>query len=390
MTPTHVTEAWGGIYFQIIVTLLVFALGIPSLVVQIMMPTDVQRVLTSKRLRSSRWLLILTILYCGIAACFVWLYHPWQTGAGALDDWSGGSVITGVLILTLLFWVHQFQHGSREMVVRRMRSIILKEIQKNGFVEEDLVESLAFLGERGHSGHEKEICLSALADAGHKLQGLCSYCGESIEPLAMAIEATVSAETARARDVENGVRVLSSFVVRLEALSLVESPDAAMVFRTITRVSTRAVEYLPEALGLWLIETIGSFADVSDHLKAKGIFELGREAARSRKHLLALASLSKLESFVRHNSRDMDFDALHPYFLGLLAVYGSEGITIRESLIRRLKASVMELELPADAIFERASQFFQNRSDFATADSIVTLQASLYSTDTLLFKGSTN
>lgn len=369
--PTHVTEAWGGIYFQTIVTLLVFALGIPSLVVQIMMPADVQRILTNKRLRSSRLLLILTLLYCGVAASFVWTYHPWQTGPGSTDDWRGGFVITGILVLTVLFWIHQFQRGSREMVVNRIRRLGLTGILRNNRLDEEIVETLAYLGENGHSGHEKEICVEALFEFGKALQSSKGYCGESLEPIVLAMETTIATDISRPRDIEAVIRRLSSFVNHIEILKRTDSADIGVIFRTITRISTRAANTMPEALGLSLIETITSFTAISDQLKAKCTFDIGREAVRINRYLLAMAALSKLESLVHRSARKHASMVCIANFVGLLTLQGLHGKSIRVNLISRLQAAIVAVGFTIDELFEKSAEYFQHGSDFSTADAIL-------------------
>lgn len=72
--PPQLTEGWATVYLEILIGLLVFAVGIPSLAFQLIVQEDVRQV--TQRHMKVKWLHVLgtTILFTSIL--FVWIIHP--------------------------------------------------------------------------------------------------------------------------------------------------------------------------------------------------------------------------------------------------------------------------------------------------------------------------
>lgn len=72
--PPPLSEAWATAYVQILITLVVFALGIPALAVQLIVQDDIREVF-HRRMRVTGWIASLAIIILTFIA-FVWILHP--------------------------------------------------------------------------------------------------------------------------------------------------------------------------------------------------------------------------------------------------------------------------------------------------------------------------
>lgn len=73
--PPFLTEQWATAYFQVLFSVLVFAVGIPFLGIQLIMQEDVRHVVTYRTWKIRLWAaLVIALLFSNIL--FIWIIHP--------------------------------------------------------------------------------------------------------------------------------------------------------------------------------------------------------------------------------------------------------------------------------------------------------------------------
>lgn len=72
--PPPLSEAWATAYVQILITLVVFALGVPALAIQLVVQDDIREVF-HRRMRVTGWVTSLIVTLLAFIA-FVWVLHP--------------------------------------------------------------------------------------------------------------------------------------------------------------------------------------------------------------------------------------------------------------------------------------------------------------------------
>lgn len=88
--PPPLSEAWATAYVQILITLVVFALGIPALAIQFVVQDDIREVF-HRRMRITGWVTSLAVILLAFIA-FVWFLHPpFKKVSNALTNSPGGA-----------------------------------------------------------------------------------------------------------------------------------------------------------------------------------------------------------------------------------------------------------------------------------------------------------
>jgi len=145
MSPQF-TEAWGTTYLQIIITLLIFAFGIPALSFQLIVPEEIRNILfrhikINKRLIFTivfiLWSIVILFLFTLV---FIWYLHP--SPGSILPPWkhlTAGSLITIALIFTILCWLFSLWKFSRKRVINDLERNLWKEFSKSGTLSEEII-----------------------------------------------------------------------------------------------------------------------------------------------------------------------------------------------------------------------------------------------------------
>src|SRR5687767_7005560 len=95
----EVTEVWATAYVQILVLVFVFALGVPALLFQLIVPEDVRQVV-HHRWRISGWYAS-TFLLALASVAFVWVLHPHASAVPALSTFPQWKSVFASVIVTL-------------------------------------------------------------------------------------------------------------------------------------------------------------------------------------------------------------------------------------------------------------------------------------------------
>ena len=226
------TEAWAAEYLEVIVNLLVFALGIPALILQFAVPEQL-RIVSSRRLKWLRYsAFVISVLTTLSALAFVWIreLHPYSSTSDSTNAGrAGASILTVVVVLILIFWLFQTKEHRRDAIVRRLQRRCRWGLRLRGFLPESCLLDLTYLGEQGDPGREKSQVLNAFDDLAARVQDREQYAGDGLADLVQGVETTVAggAKTGDLNNFHQVAGVLEGILLRLGRQKRSAAPDAA-------------------------------------------------------------------------------------------------------------------------------------------------------------------
>jgi hypothetical protein len=94
--PPPLSEAWATAYVQILITLVVFALGVPALAIQLVVQDDIREVF-HRRMKITGWIASLVITLLAFVA-FVWVLHPPFKKVGGASTGRAAGAADGVVV----------------------------------------------------------------------------------------------------------------------------------------------------------------------------------------------------------------------------------------------------------------------------------------------------
>lgn len=322
--------------FDGILTLLIFLVGIPALVLQLISATERRAVLKEGRLdvrsflMKALWVLgIGLLLQFGFAA--FWHFPSDQVTGKLIEQiiWLG-------IFGTLFYFAWQVaqqvpeQYGRREKIVDKLTQEALKDAQRKARVGGRTFEDLANLGKHCDPGQEREMVVAAFLEIVKAVLVDPRYAGESFETLIDEL-VQMLASNPEAKDLSNYKMAVEIFSSILAADHSVETDDdkqravhaLSQLGRTLI-VNFRSVER--DNVILNCIDSL-EFALTSPHMVtevSQALFEIGVCAAQADHDFVALAALDKLTSLAeRQPSLPVEFCA---DMFGLLARYwGKDG-----------------------------------------------------------------
>jgi len=344
--PPQLTESWAGTYLQVLATLLVFALGIPALLLQVIVPEDLRR-LIHRRLRRLRWSVsVISFLIVIVAAGLIWVLHPcpnsyipgWQHLAAAV-------AMTAILVVTIVFWLISSRICRRDTVIRDLERDSTKMACRSGMLAERPLADLIYLGEQGDAGLEKTQALEALDRLAAQVQSVNAYAGDGLEQLVQGIEAILMGGGQRGSvgNFRLAAGIQGRIMVRLQELGLTASPDMSITLRTLGRLGVAALHLESEPIAVAFLETVASSDDGQDgafQAASQRLFEIGTSALETKRFLIAVAALNKLEALAERRlplTGEISAD-----LLGLLAHFWTAGKAARghaRSVLSRTEAS---------------------------------------------------
>jgi hypothetical protein len=336
------TEAWAAEYLEVIVALLVFALGIPALILQFAVP-DKLRLVSRTRLKVLRWSAFVVSFVMSLGAlAFVWPLHPGSAGATLAEQVSraddthsraGAAIIVFIVFLTLVFWLIQTKEHCREAIIRSLRKCCMENIRRRGILPERTLADIVYLGEQGEPGHEKKQVLEALDGLAAGVQSREQYTGYELEGLIQGVE-TTTLGGARVGDLDNFLRaaeVIEHILLRLQRPDLSAAPDTAIALWTLERLGVVSLALVPERAALAVLQVVASAAERQNgafQFATERLFSIGRAAlVDARCFLVAVAALSKLEASAERRTPLKGEVAAD--LLGLLAEFWASGDTAR-------------------------------------------------------------
>jgi len=368
--PPQLTEVWGGTYLQVLIVLLVFALGIPALILQIAVPENIRRIILD-RMKRTWWHLSWRRLIIALSIAslvFVWFLHPCSNGF--LPTWKSyiaAIIISIVLFLTIQFWWRMFLLGMpvREMAVRIMRRDLSGTYSKRWLLDEKILDDLTHLGEQGTSGYEKELVIDSFDHLTEYVQNSERYRGVELEDLIRGFETILTDKENQGsnRNFCLVCNILKRIQDNIKDRGLSSLTDASLTLQTLGRLGVFAIETKSESTALTFLEAVASDNNV--------LFQMGLSALRARRSHIATAALTKLEALAEQTPLLTPIKTVHLF--GLLSHFWTAGSSTR----LRAKSFLFRMQgffSPSLAeCLKLAIEYHYNITNFDTADALVVM-----------------
>lgn len=372
------TESWAAVYFEVTAGILIFGVGLPSLVLQGIVHEDVRRIVYRHR----KWLrlgIFFIFVFAFIALSFVWIFHP------AAQDQSNRYISTGlintlsagimtVVILSLVPFSYWLGSYRRDRLLNYLGKKCKNRIRRAGSPDEAMLADLRYLGEQGEAGLEKDHALKILEQLANEIQKRIAYSGNGLESIVQAIEATLYSG-----DVKNflyATQILQKLIIRLQQKNLADAPDMGAILRVLQRVGGMALELDSELAALAIrdiVSLVGQKTDGAFQLSNAILFELGVKSLEKKRFLFAVAILSRLETMIMIDSPLKPEKAVN--YFGLLAHFWYAGVAVKE----RARLSLKKLQGQAEIreCLQTAKKHHAAQTQFDTVDKLDALHVAI-------------
>lgn len=358
-----------------VVTLLLFLVGVPVLVLQFMSP-EIRTVLKveQKIIRAAIIYLLICIILVTVAVIIVDHRRSDENALIWMVLYILLLALVGISSFTILS-----NYGFREKVLGDLTSQILQTSSVSGKLNEEKLRDLIEIGKQSNPGPDREMILESMRRLVDSVRRNEKYEGDSLENLIIGIVHVLATRPA-VEDTGNyqtavGIltTILSSRAGQGKEAKFVDQFHAVNAMSTLGQimlaqedVSTNADFILmdfEEALGLVVSVHPELLPDV-----AQALLSMGSVAIHHKRYLFAVATLERLLTLVESNKPV----AIKPLaeLLGLTAHFWCDEGSSRDFIkmrIPRLSALVSE-KLPDMLI--KAERRFQMTMRFDTADKL--------------------
>lgn len=417
--PPSLTEVWATVYFQILIGVFIFALGIPAIEFQLVVEEDVRHVVVRRQTGMWIWKIIVWILFVG-ALSFVWFIHPISEGrkvvegnparvpaaypsaspspaidvvgqvspqpsagssvetSGALDDQRTQGVIAAALItltflLAITYGLRLPQKYKRSTVIDNFQKQMTEHFEKHGSLDPDALDDLVYLGEHGRAGDEKELVILAFKAVVAKVTTSERYTGRELKELLESLILILRNGTRPGSDRNYflAAKLLKEtwHEVHHLGVAIISNNDAQLAASLLRQLGIEAVKTMSEETALAYVGFAGDCAD------QRTVYALGIEAFCTRRFLIASGALSKLESLAipTRNSMLAPNDATSA-LLGLLAYFVDYGEATRERARTFLARSRKRFSPSLDTCIKTALFYHYYNSNFDAVDRLIKMR----------------
>lgn len=358
-----------------IVTLLLFLVGVPVLVLQFMSP-EIRTVLKveQKIIRAAIVYLLFCIFLVIVAVLIVeeGLFN--ETALIWMVLYSLLLVLVGISSFTILS-----KYGFREKVLGDLTSQILQTSFMTGKLNEEKLRDLIEIGKESNPGPDREMILESMRSLVDSVRKHEKYEGDSLENLIIGIVHVLATRPA-VEDTGN-YQIAAGILTTIMSSRVGEGRDAKFVdqFHAVNAMSTLGqimlahedVSTNADFILMDFEEALGLVVSVHPELLpdvAQALLSMGSVAIEHRRYLFAVATLERLLTLVESNKPVADKPLAE--LLGLTAHFWCDEGSSREFIkmrIPRLTALVSE-RLPV--VLEKAGRRFQMTMRFDTADKL--------------------
>lgn len=387
------TEAWASAYLQILFGMLVFAIGIPALITQLIVQEDIRQI--AQRRHTFFWVgVCIPILLASLL--FVWLIHPTgddrpaaantpaasrsapggeQAGSPPFDLSSNIAAfiitVTPLFSLALFFLLRGYE---REAIVKGIRKKLLGSLSANGCLDERKLGDLLYLGEKGKAGREKDLVLEAIKEIVEVARQSAKYKGDQLDELLHGLRVMLANQEKPGDD--------GNFDKAAYILQRVKD-EFPTGDHLSTRDNRRADDMLKllgtAAVGLELASAPFTFLQFAGVCEQDMVFEIGLSALRMRRFDLAVAALGRLEAMAaERGSLSARADETTAHLLGLLAHFAAYSFSTCRQAERVLHAVEASCSPSLSACLDYAFDFHYEGLQFDTSDSLVNLRRALH------------
>lgn len=401
--PPQMSEGWGTAYFQVMVTLLVFAFGVPAVTAQFAVPEDIRRVLFRQtRARTCVALIVTLLATClgGLSLVFVWGLHPCLQRVPDWKEWLAALSVSLAVVGSVLSWALTIYALSRKKLIAalgRKLFLDLKGGREDGspisrglpsrlvtclrsslpvLVRErsqsrsrdtrskpPIVEDLVSLGERSHPGYQKDVVLESMDRVIRKLQFATSYAGYELAGLIRHLPRVVAGPNTHGarRNYESAAVILARARARADARW--SSSEDSSALRTSMLDVARAA--LNQGFGEVTVSLMDSLENDREELLV-----LGREAIEVGEYGTAIYALDLLSRPSGQAGIPCD-EAQH--LVALIACFWSGSKPMKRLAANALDRLRSRFAPSAAQCLKQAFQYFYMLADFDLAAAIQNL-----------------
>ncbi|MCK4765379.1 MAG: hypothetical protein KAW12_24470 [Candidatus Aminicenantes bacterium] len=368
--PPQLTEAWSIAYLQILIVLLIFAFGIPSIIFQVTLPEEMQHIVNRYMKKYFLFPFITVVVILFFSLSFIWCLHPCDIDS-ACKDWTSAVIVSLSLIFLIVFWWIYLKNLSKKNIVNYLGKKIYKRFKKGGSILTDEMENLITLGERSEAGHEKYLVLDALSRLIKNIQTSERYSGGDLEDILRSFEKIVTSKNKPGNEANFllSIRILEDIVEIISFKKLANSSDERAVCETIKEIGKSSVKLkLSKHVILKAIEIASP--------NSGALFEIGLSAFKSDDYdyFEAQAALNKLESLALAGA-EVEPNTINDLF-GLLAHFWAGNQSSRRCAQESLNF-YGDSFLPLDTYLNQAIEDHYSVSRFDTADRLMKMRDDL-------------
>jgi hypothetical protein len=369
-----------NIPFDAAITLLVFLVGIPALVLQFMAP-DVRRVTMGKVTfpKEVSIRLVIAIIIMAGSVLMAW-------GIPKAKDLVFAIMLVGLFLIVAATTVQvQYRYGWRETVIAALKKKVLLSLEMRGRLDNEALQRIIEIGKQSEAGPDREVVLEALDEIVAKTRLHRVYDGDMLGALVDGLVKMLVSQPAP-EDIPNyqlAVRILIAILSAPDVKTLIDQQHAVRALSALGQtllteiVVTVGTEHImmdyEEALGLAVTRHPSMLTDVTQSL-----LEVGAVALNHRHYLFAVATLERMLTIVEENlpSREALAD-----LLGLLAHFWTEGDSSMEfagSRSKRVRFCVVKNSYSTvDQAYRHAKLHSQMTMRFDTADKLAQMAKDL-------------
>jgi hypothetical protein len=364
--------------FDAFVTLLVFLVGVPAVVLQTL-PGETRQLLAKR----ARHLVmdaalpflgaLVLVLGGGLAARRGWVERDlaWSVTLAAL---LGLGVVSGMRVIR--------RYGRPESVVRLLEREALRRIERTGQPDEELLHDLVEFGRHCEPGRGREWVLETLHALAERTAADRRYSGDRLEDLiAGVVDLVVSgSERPSPRNVATASHILRRTLRALDRADdeTFKQADALHAIHATSRLTNAALSIEPEASALGMVQALGVTGvrhPATSVAVSQVLYGMAVAALERGKILIAIAALEHLITLLETNAPaegELVADAL-----GAVAHFWAAGPTARTLARERLTRIETHLKHELLTALEATELHCAHRTLFRTADRVRSLRESL-------------
>lgn len=347
---------------QILLALLVFALGIPALVLEATAEERVRH-LVHRRVPQVPMMALMAVTLA-IVGGLIWYSGARPDQLFWFESYSlektAKALTICLLIVFSLFWLFMLKVDIRSLIVWFLSVGLWMQFVFRGTFRVADVEDLIVMGESAPSGYEKNSVLSLMSRVVRRVvNAVDGYDGTILSPLFAGLVQVVTF-THRPGTAQNYVRTTEIVGESWESLRkrrFLKKPDGVALIEAASKLGEAAVKAGHETAALAFMNTI---------MDEKVLFRIGLAALRDQRYRIAVSALTKLEVAADESNK------LTKELIGLAAYFcatGEHAASVGRSFSHRLDAQYTP-EQVAEA-GRRAAGEFCEIAEYAIADTIV-------------------
>jgi hypothetical protein len=370
---------WAQVFLQVAVAVLVFGLGIPTLVIQATIHDDVRKIVYRNHWMRWRYLLIAPFIF--IVFTFVLAVYPCDLAS--IKIWNsillffglprdGDAIVAGIImtfaIIGLASGILLQDTYRKDKVLNSLKKKCARRIAKAGTVDDYALEDIQYLGEHCETVKERELVLHALDHLAKKVQNQKLYRANGLGKIIEVIEFVLQSET----DIRNfsfGMKIYETIINTINHRNLHPAADIGYIIRSLKRSgenpfcikNDQSLHEIVDVLKLIHENDHGSYIGVANVLQEIGVYTL-----KQGRYQVAVEALNQLEVFLSDQETVYSNDTRD--YLGLVSHFWFHGNNARFKAQTNLYRIIDSLALPEH--LTAAHQYFYSQACFDTADLI--------------------